>query len=166
MTDEQVKILKGNTFVVSDARGDIDASPADPAGFFSFDTRFLATWVLSVDGKRLTPLSIDDLQYFEAHFFLVAGRAAVYIDGNVSVIRQRAVTEGFIEQITIINHDDKAVDLTVRLEVGCDFADLFEVKDALAKKGSQYTRIEDECLVLGYSRESFHRQTHISASTP
>jgi hypothetical protein len=30
MTDDLVKILDGNTFVVSDTRGDIDASPTDP----------------------------------------------------------------------------------------------------------------------------------------
>jgi long-chain acyl-CoA synthetase len=42
MGDELVKILDGNTFVVSDARGDIEASPSDPMGLFSFDTRFLS----------------------------------------------------------------------------------------------------------------------------
>jgi glycogen debranching enzyme len=166
MSDGAVKILKGNTFVVSDTRGDIDASPADPSGFFSFDTRFLSMWVLSVNGERLTPLSVDDLQYFESRFFLVAGSAAVYIDAKVSVIRQRAVTEGFVEDVVIVNHDDKALDLTVRVDVGSDFADLFEVKDALAKKGEHYTRVEDSCLVLGYARETFHRQTLISANAP
>jgi hypothetical protein len=30
MGDELVKILDGNTFVVSDVRGDIEASPSDP----------------------------------------------------------------------------------------------------------------------------------------
>jgi hypothetical protein len=37
MTDNQVKILEGNTFVVSDERGDIEASRTDPTGLFSFD---------------------------------------------------------------------------------------------------------------------------------
>jgi hypothetical protein len=32
MTDTQVKILEGNTFVVSDERGDIEASLTDPTG--------------------------------------------------------------------------------------------------------------------------------------
>ena len=45
MTDELVKILDGNTFVVSDARGDIEASLTDPTGLFSYDTRFLSKWV-------------------------------------------------------------------------------------------------------------------------
>ena len=66
-----VRILDGNTFVVSDGRGDIEASPTEPNGLFSYDTRFLSTWSLTVDGTRLVPLSIDDLQYFETKFFLV-----------------------------------------------------------------------------------------------
>ena len=73
MTDNLVKILDGNTFVVSDPRGDIDATPSDPAGFFSWDTRHLSKWALSVDGHRLNPLSVDDVHYFEARFFLVPG---------------------------------------------------------------------------------------------
>ena len=49
MSDELVKILDGNTFVVSDDSGDIEASLTDPTGLFSFDTRFLSKWVLTVD---------------------------------------------------------------------------------------------------------------------
>ena len=67
----EVKILDGNTFVVSDEAGDIEASLTDPTGLFSFDTRFLSKWVLTIDGQRLNPLSVDDLQYFETRFFLV-----------------------------------------------------------------------------------------------
>ena len=48
MSDGLVKILDGNTFVVSDGRGDIEASLTDPTGLFSFDTRFLSKWVLTV----------------------------------------------------------------------------------------------------------------------
>ena len=43
MSDGLVKILDGNTFVVSDERGDIEASLTDPTGLFSFDTRFLSS---------------------------------------------------------------------------------------------------------------------------
>jgi len=71
MSDDLVKILDGNTFVVSDTCGDIEASMTDPTGLFSFDTRFLSKWVLTVNGDRLNPLSVDDIQYFESRFFLV-----------------------------------------------------------------------------------------------
>jgi glycogen debranching enzyme len=140
MSNDLVQILDGNTFVVSDARGDIEASLTDPTGLFSFDTRFLSKWILTVDGERLNPLSVDDLQYFQSRFFLVPGTGTVYVDSKLSVIRTRSVGDGFHEELTILNHDEKPVNLTVRVEAGCDFADLFEVKDALKKKGSTRRR--------------------------
>jgi len=166
MSDDLVQILDGNTFVVSDDRGDIEASLTDPTGLFSFDTRFLSRWVLTVNGQRLTALSTDDLQYFETRFFLVPGTGTVYVDSKLSVIRQRAVAEGFSENLTILNHDEKPVDLTVRIEAASDFADLFEVKDALEKKGTYKTSVRDGELVLKYERAAFGRATVISSSVP
>jgi glycogen debranching enzyme len=165
MSDGLVQILDGNTFVVSDDRGDIEASLTDPTGLFAFDTRFLSKWVLTINGQRLNALSTDDLQYFETRFFLVPGTGTVYVDSKLSVIRQRSVGEGFSESITILNHDDKPVDLTVRIEAGSDFADLFEVKDALEKKGTYKTAVRDGKLVLEYRREAFGRATVISSSS-
>ena len=51
MSDGLVQILDGNTFVVSNANGDIEASLTDATGLFSFDTRFLSQWVLTVNGS-------------------------------------------------------------------------------------------------------------------
>ena len=164
MNDGLVKILDGNTFVVCDERGDIEASPTDPTGLFSFDTRFLSRWVLTVDGERLNPLSVDDLEYFRTRFFLVPGMGTVYIDAKLSVIRQRSVSNGFHEELTILNHADKAVSLQVRIDAGCDFADLFEVKDALRKKGTYSAKVERRKLTLGYTRGTFERATAITAS--
>jgi glycogen debranching enzyme len=166
MSDGLVQILDGNTFVVSDSNGDIEASLTDPTGLFSFDTRFLSKWVLTIDGQRLNALSVDDLQYFETRFFLVPGTGTVYIDAKLSVIRQRAVGDGFHEELTILNHDDQPVNLTVRVEAGADFADLFEVKDALKKKGTYGAQVEKRRLTLGYTRETFRRATTISPSEP
>jgi glycogen debranching enzyme len=166
VSDDLVNILDGNTFVVSDSRGDIEASLTDPTGLFSFDNRFLSTWVLTVDGERLNPLSVDDLQYFETRFFLVPGTGTVYVDAKLSVIRERAVGDGFHEELTILNHEDHSVALAVRLEAASDFADLFEIKDALKKKGRYSAKVENGRLLLGYERETFRRETAISASTP
>lgn len=160
-----VSILEGSTFVVSDERGDIDASPAEPTGLFHADTRFLSRWVLTVDGQPLTLLSKDDLQYFAAQFFLVAGTGTVYVDSTISVLRQRFVGNGFHEDLTVLNHGAEPVSLELRLEAAADFADLFEVKDALEKKGDAYQKVERRRkLVLGYRRESFVRETWITAS--
>jgi glycogen debranching enzyme len=164
MSDGLVNILDGNTFVVSDSAGDIEASLTDPTGLFAFDTRFLSKWVLTINGQRMNALSVDDLQYFETRFFLVPGTGTVYIDAKLSVIRRRAVANGFDETLTILNHDEKPVDITVRLEAASDFADLFEVKDALKKKGTYSTRVKNRVLELGYQRDKFRRTTTVSAT--
>jgi glycogen debranching enzyme len=164
VSDGLVQILNGNTFVVSDARGDIEASPTEPTGLFSYDTRFLSKWILTINGERMNALSVDDLQYFETRFFLVPGTGTVYVDAKLSVIRRRAVGDGFHEELTLLNHADEPVDLSVRFEAASDFADLFEVKDALEKKGSYSARVAGGKLVLGYDRDSFGRSTSISAS--
>ncbi len=166
MADDVVRILEGNTFIVSDERGDIEAGSADPTGLFSYDTRFLSTWALTIDGKKLNSLSVDDLQYYEVQFFLVPGTGTVYVNADLSVIRRRTVEAGFVEQLTILNHKPQPVDLVVRIEAASDFADLFEIKDALAKQGTYDHRVEHRTLILGYQRETFRRQTVITASTP
>ena len=163
---ELVSILDGNTFVVSDRRGDIEASSTDPTGLFSFDTRFLSLWVLTVDGERLNPLSTDDLQYFETRFFLVPGTGTVYVDAKLSVIRQRARRPtASTRTLTVLNHDDEPVDASrCGSRPAADFADLFEVKDALSKQGAYSQSDRDGTLVLQLparhvpARDGHHRR--------
>ncbi|MDG4805104.1 glycogen debranching N-terminal domain-containing protein [Micromonospora sp. WMMD980] len=162
-----VRILDGNTFVVSEDTGDIEATPSEPTGLFSLDTRYLSKWVLTVNGERLNALSYDDLQYYEARFFLVPGMATHYVDAKLSVIRERVVGGSFRETLTILNHDEKAVDLEIRMEAGSDFADLFQIKDEiLNKKGELYAEAEPDRLRLGYRRGNFKRETVLSANQP
>jgi glycogen debranching enzyme len=167
VSGQLVQILEGNTFVVSDDRGDIEASQTDPTGLFSFDTRFLSRWVLTINGQRLTALSTDDLQYFQARFFLVPGSGTVYVDATLSVKRERDVAhDGFHEDLRVLNHENRPVDLDIRIDAGSDFADLFEVKDALRKKGSYQARVAGNSLVLGYRRDTYERETWISPAAP
>ncbi|GAA2224429.1 glycogen debranching N-terminal domain-containing protein [Micromonospora olivasterospora] len=162
-----VRILDGSTFVVSEDTGDIEATPSEPTGLFSLDTRFLSRWVLTVNGQRLNALSYDDLQYYEARFFLVPGMATHYVDAKLSIIRERIVCGSFHEQLTILNHDEKPVDLEIRMDAGSDFADLFQVKDEIVnKKGEIYSEVEPGRLRLGYRRGNFKRETIITSSQP
>jgi glycogen debranching enzyme len=160
-------VLDGNTFVICDDRGDIEGSPSEPTGLFLADTRYLSRWLLTINGERLTSLSVDDLQYFETRFFLVPGVAAQCDNAEFSVIRQRLVGGSFEERLTILNHDQGTNDLEIRLEAGADFADLFEIKDeVLEKKGGYYVNVENDRLRLGYRRENFQRETVISSNEP
>jgi glycogen debranching enzyme len=159
-----VSILEGNTFVVSDPRGDLEATPTDNHGLFLNDTRFLSRWILTVNGIRPKLLSTDDLAYYKVQFFSALTTGTIYVDSHLSVIRQREVNGGFHEEITLVNHDKEAMDLEVRIEADADFADLFEVKDKLQKKGETYRRVDAGKLVFGYRREAYQRETVVSAS--
>ena len=164
-----ISILDGSTFLVSDLRGDVCASPDQDVahGFFFRDTRFLSRWVLTTRGETLDVLSTDDLAYFQAQFFLVPPDSNVYENPTVSIIRKRAIGDGFHEDLAVLNHQTTPLEFEFRLDAAADFADLFEVKDALAKKGRVSARVEQgdsDTLVLWYERSGFVRETRIWSS--
>ena len=161
-----ISILDGNEFVVSDRRGDLEASPTDTHGLFLDDTRFLSRWILTINGLRPTVLSVDEQEYFSVQFFMALATGTVYVDSHLSVVRRRAIERGFHEELFLVNHDTKPVDLEIRLDADSDFADLFEVKDKLNKKGAFHRRVDDGTLVLGYTREGMKIETRISSTRP
>ncbi len=165
MTGDLVSILDGNSFVVSSDTGDVEPSHNLPTGVFAYDTRFISKWVLTVDGDRLHALSVDDLQYFESRFYLVPGEPTHYIDAKVSLIRDRLVGGSFAEKLTVFNHEFRESEVTIRLDIASDFADIFEVKDAIIEKtGTTSATVDNGRLRLTYERESFRRTALISTS--
>jgi glycogen debranching enzyme len=166
MAAEMVSILDGSTFAVSNRAGDMDAGPDQPHGFFYKDTRHLSRWVLTVNGVRPAALSTDSVEYYFAQFFLAPPTGTVYRDPSLSLIRRRLVGDGFVEEVTLMNHGGAPAELVVRVEAGADFADLFEVKDVLAKKGALYREVRGGDLVLGYRRGDFVRETQVGSSEP
>ncbi|MEV1154011.1 glycogen debranching N-terminal domain-containing protein [Micromonospora chokoriensis] len=161
-----VSILDGNTFLVSDRRGDIEPSQDFPTGLFSFDTRFLSKWVLTLDGQRLHALSMDDAESYRTKFFLAPGEPTHYLDAKASVIRSRAIVGSFEEELTVLNHTGADVEFTVRIDVEADFADLFEIKDSRQKRGTTTVAVSDGHLRLTYRREAFHRETTVTTTAP
>ena len=167
MALDTISILDGNEFVVSNHQGDLDATPAAHHGLFLDDTRFLSRWVLTINGQRPILLSIDDTSYYRVQHFLALATGEVYIDSHLTVVRQRAVGGGFHEILNLANHGQEPVDLEIRIEAAADFADLFEVKDKLSKKGRLYSSVENgEALTLGYCRDQYRRETRITSSVP
>ncbi|MDG4804441.1 glycogen debranching N-terminal domain-containing protein [Micromonospora sp. WMMD980] len=163
---DRVSILDGNTFLVSDRRGNIEPSYDFPTGLFSFDTRFLSTWILSLDGQLLHALSIDDAHSYKTRFFMVPGEPTHYLDADVSVIRSRSVGGSFDEKVTLLNHSEEDKEFRLRLDIGSDFADLFEIKHQRRKKGSVTPTVEENGLRLTYRRQGFHREARISSTAP
>ncbi len=121
---------------------------------------------MTVDGRSPRVLSVGGDRYFAAKFFLAPARGAVHGDPGLSLIRGRSVGDGIHEDLTLLNHSGERVELELRIEAGADFADLFEVKDALEKQGELYRETHERALVLGYRRDGFLRETRITATAP
>jgi glycogen debranching enzyme len=166
MPAEMISILDGSTFAVSNRAGDMDAGPDQPHGFFFKDTRHLSRWVLTVNGVAPAALSTDSVEYYFAQFFLAPPTGTIYRDPSLSLLRRRIIGDGFVEEVTLMNHGAAPAELVVRVEAGADFADLFEVKDVLPKKGTLYREVRGSDLVLGYRRGDFVRETQIGSSEP
>ena len=167
MSANTISTLDGSTFLVSTPNGDIDARPDQPEGLFFKDTRHLSKWTLSINGLTLDVLSTDSIEYYYAQHFCVPPTGTIYKNPTLSVVRRRFVGNGFVEDLTVLNHSSDVQNVELRLEFGADFADLFEVKDALKKKGSYYQATRSGREVLGYKREDWVRETLImSTVTP
>jgi glycogen debranching enzyme len=151
-----VTILDGSTFVVCDQRGDVDGI-ADASGFFAADTRFLSRLVLTVDGERSEPVSLEQGAPHVALFEL-RGR-----DG-LRVRRELFVGRGLEETITVENQSKREISVVVGLEVASDFADIHAVKrvaDGGAPRVGATDRPEqwDGATTLAFADESFPART-------
>src|SRR5262245_17436055 len=164
MSESTINTLDGSTFLVSTPNGDIDARPDEAEGLFFKDTRHLSKWALSINGVALDVLSTDSVEYYYAQHFCAPPTGTIYKNPTLSVVRRRFVGNGFVEELTVLNHGSEAQSVEMRLEFGADFCDLFEVKDALEKKGSYYQATRSGRQVLGYKRGDFVRETIIKST--
>ncbi|MEU2614794.1 glycogen debranching N-terminal domain-containing protein [Micromonospora sp. NPDC007271] len=166
MRTDLAHVLAGNAFALSDAEGDIDVDPRVPTGLFSFDTRFLSRWVLTLDGERLHALSRDELTYFETRFVVVPGAASHYVDADVSVIRHRFIGDGLHERVTVLNHSAKPAELTLRMEIASDFADTAEIRRPRPRRPVVTVASAHRQLRLCYQRDRFVRETLVTSTAP
>ena len=164
MPDHQISILKGSAFVVSDRLGDVRDGPGDATGLFYRDMRHISRWQLRLNGRELSVMSAETLEYDEAVFFLVEPTGTIYRNPAMSLIRRRQVADGLREHLELHNHGLQRVEVEISLLFDADFADLFEVKDELTKTGELYRMHEHGGMTLGYLRGDFRRETYIRAA--
>lgn len=110
----------------SDARGDVPDGSI--GGLVHDDTRFVSCWRLALNGEPLSLLRSRVVDHYSAAFFLTNPELPGLPANRLSVRRLRFVGDGLREQIVVHNAGRDPAEIELRLEVGADFADLFEIK--------------------------------------
>ncbi len=122
-----VTLVDESTFAISGGAGDIDDGAAQ--GLFFRDTRILSRFEVLVNGVRTEPLAAVTDNPFSSVFVSRCQPPPGRADSTLMVFRSRYVGQGMREDLTIRNFADEPASCTVQLLVGCDFADLFAVKE-------------------------------------
>jgi glycogen debranching enzyme len=122
----QLRILEGATFCICNELGDFGTSVE---GLFAEDTRFLSRFSLRINGEKPLLLSSDKIEYFSAAFFMRNPLASGLDADILSIRRERFVGEGMQDTFVVENQGMDSVEFELTLDVGCDFADIFAVKN-------------------------------------
>ena len=160
---EELTVLDGNTFFVSDRAGDVEAGEM-ANGFFHADMRHLSDWRLLVDGQPVHVLTSRTVDYYSASVFGTLASVSVGENPPISIRRDRFIAGGVHEDLTVQNHSDRPQTVMIEVQYGADFADLFEVKDRKPKRGQLRTQLGDHAATLVYSRDAFRRDTVVGFS--
>ncbi len=164
---DAIAVLEGRTFMFSDAQGDVP--PGSIGGLVHDDTRFIGTWVLTLEGKPLSLLKSRAVDYYSAAFFLTNPDLPEIRANGLSVRRSRFVGDGLHEQIRITNNLITPAAFELRLSAGTDFADLFEVKSVVRDRGRAMDVEHDPAIPLlhfHYETDGFLAETNVRASEP
>lgn len=119
-------LVEGASFVVCGPGGDINGD--GPEGLFVRDARLLSRWHLRIDGQRPEPLAGFSEEPFVGVFVARAPLRAGRVEPTLLVERRRYLGGGMREDIVLRNHGPEPAGVSLTIEVGCDLADLFEVK--------------------------------------
>jgi len=162
-----IAILEGRTFMYSDAAGDVPGGTI--GGLVHADTRFLNRWVLTVNGHAFLPLRSGIVDHYSAAFFLTNDQMPGFMPNRVGARRMRFVGHGLHERIEIQSFATEPLHLEIRLAVGNDFADLFEIKDKVRDRSSEIVRDhakDGSRLIFRYDNDTFHAETTVNVSKP
>jgi len=143
-------VLKENEiFAVTDREGNIRREAVDGQGLYFRDTRFLSVFELEIQDVPLQLLSsagelnfMSNFQFGNLPTVLPTGQEVGA--RTLSVRRNRFIDAGLHERIGIVSYNAFPVTITVRLTVGSDFRDMFDVR-GYVKRPQRGTIRAPEC---------------------
>jgi glycogen debranching enzyme len=131
-------------YLLLDPAGNIAQPGHCGLGLFVDDTRTLSEYRLELAGGAPTVLSSQVIRAFTAQVDLAIsdrefGGQAWDLANVVHIRRELVLDDRLAERVTVTNFHDREILLPVRLHLGCDFADIFEVRGwKREKRGTFY----------------------------
>lgn len=175
LTDGRRRVLKqGDTFAIFDRIGDINARLSNEQGMYHEGTRFLSKLSLQIDGDRPLMLgsSVKDDNVLLAvdltNPVLSREGQEDVPHGTLHLFRGTFLWKGVCYQRNrLYNYGRTPLDLILSVEVGADYADVFEVRGE--KRERRGMNLEGETtsqhVVLGYrGLDNVERHTRITFS--
>jgi glycogen debranching enzyme len=141
---EHALVLKHDRlFMLADPHGNIEPPGVCSLGLFQDDTRILSHYALSVRGGPPDLLSAQVPSAFGAEIDLAVSNLAFGADPwdpkNVIHIRRELVlADRLVERVTLTGYHGAPADYWIELALGCDFADIFEVRGWRRSARGQY----------------------------
>jgi glycogen debranching enzyme len=136
--DDRTRVLKhGDTFAVFDRFGDVENSGGDLGiyGIYDRDTRHLSRFRLRLAGGRPQLLGStikDDNAFLTVDLMnpdISRAEQILVPRGTVHIFRALCLWNGAChERLRVHNYSGEAIELSLMLEFGADFADIFEVR--------------------------------------
>lgn len=136
--DDRTRVLKDDdTFAVFDRFGDVETYGNGEAGIYHRDTRFISRLILKMEGVRplLLSSSVKDdnaVLAIDATTPDIERNGTVAIaHGAVHLLRSKLLWDQTChERFQVRNYGLDAIRLSLSIEIGTDFADIFEVRGA------------------------------------
>ncbi|MBE1490987.1 glycogen debranching N-terminal domain-containing protein [Plantactinospora soyae] len=161
---DAVGILEASTFMFSNAAGDVP--PRSIGGLVHYDTRYLSRWQLTINGAPPLVLSSCIVDHYSAAFFLANPELPGPAANTIGIRRQRFVGDGLHERIELRCFGREPKSFELRLAVGNDFADLFEIKTTVRDRSDRISRshsADGSELMFVYSNGAFQASTEVHA---
>lgn len=157
-----VTLLAGTSFCISASNGDI--VPLLPHGLFFRDTRFVAEWVLLLNGRPLESLGLTRGGAYQANFVCRAAGGSGSAERHLLIERRRLLDGGMGETLIVRNYSAVSTKCTIQLTVGADFADLFEVKGGKPQHEERHVVYQNgRALRIESQRPGHRRRTEVEA---
>ncbi len=155
---EHALVLKHDRFFfISDPHGDIKPPGQCSLGLFYEDTRILSHYALRMFGGPPSLLSAQILRSYAGQIDLAVkdeefGGSSWDPKNCIHIRRQILVDDCLLEKIEVTNYLERPVVYWIELALGCDFADIFEVRGWKRERRGEFLapRIEEGRLIFGY----------------